>query len=42
MSDGDDAAVGSAWTATTRSRLAEVKLRYDPANRFRFNHNVAV
>jgi FAD/FMN-containing dehydrogenase len=40
VTDGDDTAVRSAWTGHTLDRLAAVKQRFDPANRFRFNHNV--
>jgi hypothetical protein len=41
VSDGDAAAVGAAWTSETQRRLAAVKRRYDPENRFRVNHNIS-
>jgi FAD binding domain/Berberine and berberine like len=41
VADSDASAVRSAWTETTRTRLAIVKHHYDPENRFRFNHNIA-
>jgi FAD/FMN-containing dehydrogenase len=41
VADRDASAVRSAWTDTTRTRLATVKHHYDPDNRFRFNHNIA-
>jgi hypothetical protein len=40
VTDNDDTAVRSAWTSRTADRLAAVKHRYDPDNRFRFNHNI--
>ena len=40
LADTDDAAIRSAWSPRKYSRIAAVKNRYDPANRFRFNHNI--
>jgi len=41
MSDADSAAVHAAWGTEKYERLVAVKDRYDPENRFRFNHNIA-
>ena len=41
MSDSDPAAVRAAWGSEKYDRLVAVKDRYDPQNRFRFNHNIA-
>ena len=40
MSDADTEAVRAAWGSEKYERLVAVKDRYDPANRFRFNHNI--
>jgi FAD/FMN-containing dehydrogenase len=40
MADADDNAVRAAWGPEKYERLIAVKGRYDPANRFRFNHNI--
>jgi FAD/FMN-containing dehydrogenase len=40
MADADDDAVRAAWVPEKYERLVAVKRRYDPANRFRFNHNI--
>ena len=40
MADADDDAVRAAWGPEKYKRLVAVKRRYDPANRFRFNHNI--
>jgi FAD/FMN-containing dehydrogenase len=40
MSDADTSAVRAAWGAEKYERLVAVKDRYDPTNRFRFNHNI--
>jgi len=37
---GDEDKVRASYPAQTYARLAAVKARYDPANRFRFNQNV--
>jgi FAD/FMN-containing dehydrogenase len=38
--DADQEKVRASYPADTYARLAAVKARYDPANRFRFNHNI--
>jgi len=40
MADGDDHGVRAAWGPEKYERLVGVKGRYDPTNRFRFNHNI--
>lgn len=40
MADADDDAVLAAWGPEKYERLGAVKGRHDPANRFRFNHNI--
>jgi FAD/FMN-containing dehydrogenase len=41
MSDTDSAAVDAAYSAEKYARLVSVKDRYDPANHFHINHNIA-
>lgn len=43
LGDGDDGPerTRAAFPAEAWERLREVKRRYDPTNRFRFNHNIA-
>jgi hypothetical protein len=38
MSEGDD--VHAAYQDARFQRLASIKAQYDPANPFRFNHNI--
>jgi hypothetical protein len=40
MADADDDAVRAAWGPERYERLVAVKGKHDPANRFRFNHNI--
>jgi Berberine and berberine like len=40
MADADEKAVRAAWGPQKYERLVAVKGKYDPANRFRFNHNI--
>ena len=40
MTDADSAAVDAAWGTEKYQRLVAIKDRYDPANRFRINHNI--
>jgi FAD/FMN-containing dehydrogenase len=40
LGDEGDARIGEAYPATTLSRLADVKRRYDPTNLFHLNQNV--
>jgi FAD/FMN-containing dehydrogenase len=40
MADADENAVRAAWGPQKYERLVAVKGKYDPANRFRFNHNI--
>jgi FAD/FMN-containing dehydrogenase len=41
LADEGEARVRAAYPGATWSRLAAIKARYDPANLFRLNHNVA-
>jgi hypothetical protein len=38
--EGGEDKVRASYPADTYARLATVKAHYDPANRFRFNHNI--
>jgi FAD/FMN-containing dehydrogenase len=38
--DGDEDKARASYPPETYARLAAVKAHYDPANRFRFNHNI--
>ena len=40
MADAGNEAVRAAWGPGKYDRLVAVKDKYDPANRFRFNHNI--
>jgi FAD/FMN-containing dehydrogenase len=41
IADTDTASVRAAWGAAKYDRLVTVKDRYDPTNRFCFNHNIS-